>query len=145
MLPDERNQLEELTESGETAARKVIKARALLLCDQSEPGPGWTDAEVIEATGNQALYPGTAAPALLRSRAPRSTGSQKATEAFSGEKLTGQVEARLTQLACSEPPKGCARWTLHLLADELVRLEVVDSMSHESVRQMLKKTNLNLG
>ena len=60
-------------------------------------------------------------------------------------KFTGEEEARLTTLACSEPPEGEVRWTLHLLADKLVELKVFDQISHEAVRQKLKKTNLNLG
>ena len=55
------------------------------------------------------------------------------------------VEANVTMIACSKAPKGAARWTLHLIADKLVQLNVVDSISHESVRSLLKKTNLNLG
>ena len=56
-----------------------------------------------------------------------------------------QVEANVSMIACSEAPKGCARWTLHLIADKLVQLSVVDSISHESVRNLLKKTNLSPG
>jgi putative transposase len=56
-----------------------------------------------------------------------------------------KVEANVTMIACSQAPKGCARWTLHLIADKLVQLNVVDSISHESVRSLLKKTNLSLG
>lgn len=56
-----------------------------------------------------------------------------------------KVEANVTMIACSQAPKGCARWTLHLIADKLVQLGVVDSISHESVRSLLKKTNLSLG
>ena len=55
------------------------------------------------------------------------------------------VEANVTMIACSQAPKGCARWTLHLIADKLVQLHVVDSISHESVRSLLKKANLNPG
>jgi putative transposase len=56
-----------------------------------------------------------------------------------------KVEANVTMIACSEAPKGCARWTLHLIADKLVQLNVVDAISHESVRSILKKTNSSLG
>jgi putative transposase len=56
-----------------------------------------------------------------------------------------KVEANVSMIACSKAPKGCARWTLHLIADKLVQLIVVDSISHESVRSLLKKTNLSLG
>ena len=59
--------------------------------------------------------------------------------------LTGDVEARLIALRCSDPPLGHARWTLHLLADKMVELHYVEQISHESVRRLLKKTNLSLG
>lgn len=60
-------------------------------------------------------------------------------------KITGEVEARITQLACSEPPAGHARWTLRLLANHLVEIEVIDSISHQSVGMVLKKVNSNYG
>lgn len=68
-------------------------------------------------------------------------------EPRSGRPLTldSQVEAKVSMLACSTPPDGCARWTLHLLADQLVKLDVVESISHESVRSLLKKTHSSLG
>jgi hypothetical protein len=60
-------------------------------------------------------------------------------------KIDGDVEAHLIALACSAPPEGAARWTLRLLADRLVELEYLDDISHETVRQALKKTNCSLG
>ena len=61
------------------------------------------------------------------------------------KKADGDLEAHLVALSCSKPPEGFARWSLRLLADQLVELEYVDSVSHETVRQVLKKTNLSLG
>jgi len=60
-------------------------------------------------------------------------------------KLTGELEAKLVLLACSEPPKGYARWTLRLLADQMIELGYIDDVSHVTVREWLKKTNLSLG
>ena len=60
-------------------------------------------------------------------------------------KLTGEVEAKLTMLACSEPPQGHARWTLRLLANQMVELGYIDEVSHVTVREWLKKTNSSLG
>ena len=60
-------------------------------------------------------------------------------------KIDGDVEAHIVKLACSEEPKGYNKWTLRLLADKAVELEIIDSISHESVRQVLKKTKRNLG
>jgi hypothetical protein len=145
LLPEERTELEKLTRKAKIAAPKVIKARALLLCDQSEQGPGWTDAQVLEALGMA-----DSTLERLRERCcevgPLQALDRKAQGKPSREKkITGDVEAHLTTLACSEPPAGCARWTLHLLAERLVELKVIESISHESVRQTLKKTNSSPG
>lgn len=139
----ERGSLEKLSRSQTAAAHKVTKARALLLCDESRKGPGLKDAEVISKTG---IKPATLE--RLRRRCcevgPLDALERKAQE-NRARKVTGEVEARLVALACSEPPEGCARWTLQLLADKLVELEVVEYITDETVRRQLKKTNLSLG
>ena len=139
----ERRSLEKLSRSQTAAAHKVTKARALLLCDESRKGAGLKDLEVTVKTG---IKPATLE--RLRRRCcevgPLDALERKAQE-NRARKFTGEVEARLVTLACSEPPEGCARWTLRLLADKLVELEVVDSITDEAVRRQLKKTNLSLG
>ena len=140
---EERDELEKLSRRRTAAADKVIKARALLLSDQSADGPGLKDSEVIMGSGIR--------PATLQRLRQRccEVGPMEALERKVQEnrtrKFTGVEQAQLTRLACSEPPEGQVRWTLHLLADKLVELEVFDEISHESVRQQLKKTSLNLG
>jgi len=114
-------------------------AQALLKCDQGPRGPAWSDARISEAFGctsrslenwrKQAVEQG-----------PLSLLERKASSAPRIYKLDGEAEARLTALACSKAPPGYARWSLRLLADHLVILEIVDSVSHETVRRMLKKT-----
>jgi len=139
----ERGSLEKLSRSQTAAAHKVTKARALLLCDESRKGPRLKDAEVISKTG---IKPATLE--RLRRRCcevgPLDALERKAQE-NRARKVTGEVEARLVALACSEPPEGCARWTLQLLADKLVELEVVEYITDETVRRQLKKMNLSLG
>lgn len=122
------------------AAWKVVRAKALLKCDQGEHGPAWTDRKVAEALDvserclqnwrKKAVLEG---PAAALKRKPRVAPPVPA-------KVDGRVEAHLTKLACSTPPDGRNRWTLRLLADKAVELEIVDSLSHETVRQALKKT-----
>lgn len=141
----ERSLLEQLSTQNGVAGRKVIKARALLLCDQSDEGPGWKDPRVIEATGIK-----SATLERLRARCcevgPLAALERKAQSRPSRRpKITGDVEAKLTTLACSKAPDGHKRWTLRLLAQKLVELEVVDSISHEAVRRKLKKTRLSPG
>jgi hypothetical protein len=124
---------------------KVNRAKALLKCDQGEFGPGWPDARIAEALDvtarsvenwrRKAVLEGPEA-ALERKR--RLTPPVPA-------KVDGRVEAHITKLACSTPPAGRCRWTLRLLAERVVELEVVDSLSHEAVRQTLKKTASSRG
>lgn len=135
----ERMELERVVSKGKAAAWKIQRAHALLKCDQGAEGPGWSDERIAEAYGcttrclekwrKQAVESG---PLSLMERKPRVPRSEWL-------KLDGEKEARLVALTCSRPPEGHSRWTLRLLADRLVELEVVDSISYETVRQALKK------
>lgn len=142
---EERDELEAFTRKKVVDGHKVMKARALLLCDESEAGPGMSDPEIIKATGMK-----SATLSRLRERCCE-VGPLQALERAKQvkpsrvSKVTGDVEARLTALACSEAPEGCKRWTLNLLADRLVELEIVDSISYETVRRALKKTSSSPG
>jgi hypothetical protein len=139
----EQRELLAVVNNGRCAGWKIQRAQVLLACDASESGLGWTDARaaeayrctprVIEMWRKQAVEDG---PLSLMSRKKRPARASK---------LTGEGEARLVALACSEPPDGCGRWSLRLLANRLVELEIVDSVSYETVRQSLKKTASNLG
>ncbi len=142
---EERSELLALTRKRNAAAHKVLKARALLLCDESEDGEGAKDPEIIEKTGIA-----KATLQRLRQRCcevgPVDALERKKQEVVSRpRKLDGEGQARLTALACSDPPEGCARWTLSLLSEQLVELEVVDSISRETVRAELKKTSSSRG
>lgn len=135
----ERHELEQLISHGKGDARKLAHARILLQADEADGGPRRTDAQIapslntttrtVERVRERFVEQGLEA-ALL----------PKPSKRIYTRKLDGRQEARLIALACSKPPAGKARWTLRLLADELVELEVVDSLSHETVRQTLKKT-----
>jgi len=141
---EERGTLEALLAEGHTAADKLLRARMLLKADIGEGGPGWTDEEIAEAfeVGQSTVH-------RLRQRLVEEglegTLVRKPRSHHRLPKLDGEKEARLVALACSSAPAGRARWTLQLLADKLVELEVVDSISDETVRQRLKKTNLSRG
>jgi hypothetical protein len=141
LTADERVDLERLVRRGRVAGWKVQRAQALLHCDQGPDGPAWTDERVSEAYGvttrsleswrKRAVEAG---PMALLERKARPTPA-------SALKLDGEKQARLTALACSQPPDGLARWSLRLLAERLVELEVVEAISHETVRRSLKKAN----
>jgi transposase len=138
----ERVELEQLIKSGVNSARVIGRARALLLVDRSQ-GKRKTIQEVAEA----AMVSPRTVSYLKRRYFEGGTSGALYDKPRPGAKpkVDGEVEARLIALACSDPPEGYARWTLRLLADELVALEVIESISHVTVREVLKKTNLSLG
>ncbi len=139
---DERNELEQLIHSGNAPARMQTRARILLLGDRSQ-GQKRTDQEVAEAVLCSPSTVFSIRHRYIEGGLPRALNDKGWPGAE--PKLTGEIEAKLTMLACSEPPKGHARWTLRLLANQLVELHYVDSVSHVTVREWLKKTNLSLG
>ena len=115
---------------------KVTRAKALLKCDQGQLGPAWSDRQIADTLAvterplrnwcKRAVLDGPEAALLRKPRRPPL-------------KVDGRVEAHLAKLACSTPPQGRNRWTLRLLADKAVELQLVDSISHETVRQTLKR------
>lgn len=139
LTAEERAELGRVVRQGKAAGWKIQRAQALLQCDQGPDGPGWSDERAAAAYGctprsleswrKQAVEAG---PLSLLERKPRVRPPVAAV-------LDGEKEARLTALACSQAPPGHARWTLRLLAERLVELEVVDAISHETVRRALKK------
>lgn len=139
---DERRDLESLVKTGRASARKIRHANILLKADVN--ASAWTDKKIAEAFNVHMNTVYTIRKRLVElgmhaalERKPREKGSTPF-------KLDGEGEACLITLSCSKPPEGYAKWTLRLLADKLVELEVVESISYETVRQTLKKTNLNL-
>lgn len=141
---DERARLRTLVGQGVAPARLLTHARVLLKADHSDAGPGWTDAAIAAA-----LDVGLSTVARVRQRyvtAGLETAlERKAPDRVYERRLDGAQEAHLVALACSPPPEGQARWTLKLLAGELVALEVVDAVSYETVRRTLKQTSSNRG
>jgi transposase len=141
LTADERQSLHALVSAGKGAALKLTHARILLKADAAPGGPAWTDARIAEAIEvnrttveqvRQRFVEQGLQAALVRKKQARPSRERK---------LDGAGEARLIALACSTPPLGRAAWTLRLLADRLVELEVVATISTETVRQALKKTN----
>jgi transposase len=141
----ERQQLSELIATGKAAAKKLAHARILLKADAAEGGPAWDDQRIAEATEvstdtvarvRQRFVEQGLAAALVRKKQDRPSRERK---------LDGRAEARLIALACSAPPDGRKEWTMKLLADRLVELEVVDAISDETVRRLLKKTRSSRG
>jgi transposase len=139
---EQREKLEDLIHRGHAPARTQTRARLLLLADQRQGQPR-SNQEIADA-----LLCGKGTVVNVRRRFQQG-GLQAALydqeRPGAMPKVTGEVEAQLTLLACSAPPEGYARWTLRLLADKLIELGVVDYVSHVTVREHLKKTNCSLG
>ena len=141
LTAEEREELERLLARGKADVRKLKHAQILLRADEAEGGPAWPDTQIAEA-----LNAGTATVERIRRRFVEE-GLAAALSPYRGgrrvytRKLDGAQEAHLVALACSTPPEGQARWTLRLLARRMVELSHVDTLSHETVRQTLKKTN----
>jgi transposase len=145
LTAEERNSLQELIAAGKAAAKKLTHARILLKADAAPGGPAWTDDRIAEA-----MEVHVTTVERLRQRFVEqgldAALARKTQDRPSRERtLDGKAEARLSALACSEPPLGRARWTLRLLADKLVELAIVDTVSTETVRRALKKTNSSRG
>ena len=150
LASEERRQLQDLVKRGDRekgqrpSALKLTRARILLKADQSEGAPAYSDAEIAEALD---VSPKTVFNIRKKwvelgleqalERRPQQNRRQP--------KLDGKAEAKLIACSCGPPPEGRSKWTLRLLADKAVELELVDSISHETVRQSLKKTSSSLG
>jgi transposase len=137
---DERERLKALIHMGKHPARQLTKARILLKADVSEAGEGWSDSQIAEAldtsidtvarTRQQLVEEGFEA-VLVRKHSPASARPRI---------FDGATEAKLIALACSEPPKGRKRWTLQLLEEAVVELNIVDRASDNTIGRTLKKT-----
>ncbi len=144
LTEEERGELENLTRRGKTHARKFIHARALLLCDAGPNGPSWSVVDTATALGVT-----TRTVEHIKKRFVEE-GLNAALDRKQREKppreviFDGAFEARLIALACSEVPEGNCRWTVRLLADKAVELNLAPSVSHMTVQRILKKRNLNL-
>jgi transposase len=144
LTSDERQRLQSLLRAGVMPARKLLHARILLKADRGPGGPGLADPAValaVEASKNTVArvrqrYAEEGMEAALNRR-PSTRVYQR--------KLDGTAEAHLTTLACGAPPEGRVRWTLELLAERLVTLQVVEQVSPQTIMRTLKKTASNRG
>jgi len=134
----EREELKQYLRKGKSSARSLTRARILLLADEGR------DDEMIA----EALKVSKSTASRIRTRyCEGGLDFSLHEKARSGAppKIDGRIEAQLTLLACSEPPDGRSRWTVRLLADRLIEMEVVEAISHMSVQRLLKKMKLSLG
>jgi hypothetical protein len=140
LTADERSGLEALVRSGKRSARTITRARILLLADQGDGGPGWEDRRAAEALGCGHRTVERVRERFVTAGLDAALTHKPQDQPSRERVLDGAAEARLIALACSKAPGGRARWTLRMLADKLVELEVVEAVSAETVRRALKKT-----
>jgi transposase len=144
LTAEERAELEQFSTTGRRAADQITRARILLKADSNQPGGSWIDEEIasaldvsattVERTRRRFIELG------LQASLKRQPGGGR-----KGRCLNGEQEAHLVALVCSAAPVGRARWSVRLLAETMVQLSYVESVSHETVRQTLKKTSFSLG
>ena len=139
--PAEREHLDAMTRAGRRSARTITRARVLLLADEAEGGPGWEDRRIAEALGCGHRTVERVRERFVTAGLDAALTHKPQAKPSREPVLDGAAEARLIALACEEAPDGRRRWTLRMLADKLVELEVVESVSRETVRRVLKKTS----
>jgi transposase len=142
---EERTQLIAMTKTGKTSARRFVNARALLLCDAT-PGapPAWTVGCIAEALGVTSRTIEHLKKKFVEDGLDAALERKQPDKPPREIRFDGAFEARLIALACSEPPEGACRWTVRLLADKAVELNLATNVSHMTVHRTLKKTNLSL-
>ena len=140
----ERSQLKEMISSGEASARQIRRAYILLKSDGSDNGPSWNYQAICDAFDVSSLTVYNVRKNYIEGGLKRAILRKKPDRVYE-RRLDGEGEARLVALACSEPPDGYESWSLRLLQDRLIRLEVVENISHETIRQTLKKTSSSPG
>ena len=141
---EERHELMQLISKGKGAARKLLHARILLKTDSGEGQQGWKDSDISAALDVSISTIERVRERFVEEGFQAALGRKAATREYQ-RKLNGEQEAQLVKLVCSQPDEENQRWTLKLLADKMVELEIVDSVSSETVRQTLKKMNLSHG
>lgn len=141
----ERKDLEVLTSKGKNKSQKILNALILLACDEGEYQKQRSNNEEIARVLNISMKKiDRVKKRFVEEGFDVALGGRKGSRIYT-KKADGDFEAHLVALSCSEPPDGFARWSLRLLADKVVELDYIDSISHEAIRRMLKKTKLSLG
>jgi transposase len=143
LIKEERERLTELINKGKVAGYKIKHANILLKADEGEYGPGWADVKIAEAFG---VHETTVRNIRIRFiEKGIKTALEREKRNNYAKKLDGDTEAQLIAIACSNPPEGYSKWSVRLLADKMVKLQLVEEISHMTVQRTLKKINLSLG
>lgn len=138
---DERKELSQLVTKEKIAAKKRTHAQVLLLADCGKKGPGWKDEAIAEACQVTVRTVENVRKRLVLEGLESALNRKKQVRPSRQRILDGEKEAKVVATCCGSAPAGHARWTLRLLAERVVELDIVESISHETVRRCLKKTS----
>lgn len=138
---DERRQLNEMIRTGKSSAQRLMKARILLKADVSEGGEGWSDKRIIQALDTSATTVYRTRQQLVEEGFEAVLSRKQRAQPPVPRIFDGEKEAQLIALSCSKPPIGHARWTLRLLEDKVVELNIVERSSDSTIGRVLKKTS----
>ena len=141
---EERDELHQISTKGKRAARTIMYARALLLLDAGEYGPKWQVAQVAEAVGTTSRSLEHVKKQFVEEGLTAAIERKKRVKPPREIIFDGKFEAQLLTLACSETPEGRERWTIRLLAEKMIELKMVETVSAMTVCNTLKKMNLSL-
>ena len=145
LIPQEREELEIIVRKGKHRSQKVLNALILLNCDENAPTPRTLkEQDIADVLNVSAMKLYRVKQRFVDEGLEVALNGRKGQRTYE-KKADGEFEAHLVALSCSEPPPGHVRWSLRLLADKVVELQYVDSVSYETVRRVLKKTNSNRG
>jgi len=145
LTEEERELLAEMTSKGKHRSQKVLNALTLLACDESKyQHLRSTNAEISKVLNTSMRKIDRVKKRFVTQGLDVALNGKKSDRVYQ-KKADGDFEAHLVALSCSKPPEGFSRWSLRLLADRAVELDYIDSISHETVRRVLKKTNLSPG
>ncbi len=141
LTSEEQKELAQLVSKGKAAARKITHGRILLQANESKDGLAWTDKQISQAFGVHTNTIHGIRRRFVEHGLQAALERKKQDHPSRKRVVDGDVEAHLIALRCGDPPEGRNQWTLRLLADKLVELEIVPSICHETVRKTLKKTS----
>lgn len=145
LTKDERAELKRISSRGKHRSQKVLNALVLLGCDEGKyQEKRSTNEEISRVLKTSMRKIDRVKKRFVVDGLDVALNGRKGSRVYA-KKIDGDFEAHLVALSCSDPPKGFVRWSLRLLADRVVELDYIDSISHESIRRILKKTNSNLG
>jgi hypothetical protein len=145
LTKDERTELKKISSKGKHRSQKVLNTLILLGCDEGKyQDKRSTNEEISRVLKTSMRKIDRVKKRFVVDGLEIALNGRRGSRVYA-KKVDGDFEAHLVALSCSNPPKGFARWSLRLLADRVVELNYIDSISHESIRRILKKTNSNLG